>query len=183
MYLKSHFLFHLFLNLKKKSDLNLNFLIKHHLEEIGEGIIKKFDKIIIGKTFLDRNAIYYFYQNWFLLVLTCWKRNTFQISMKLHLKKRKIIFENFFSSSFDVLHSSPIVHMDHTELIILDLLLYCTKKVPENNFCHGQDPKDRPWPSGTLFLLLVVGFQAWHEDPQYFYIFWTPYKMTIRGAD
>ena len=20
-------------------------------------------------------------------------------------------------------------------------------------------------------------------DPQYFYIFWTPYKMTIRGAD
>ena len=28
----------------------------------------------------------------------------------------------------------------------------------DNGFCHGHDPKDRPWPSGTLFLLLVLGF-------------------------
>ena len=52
--------------------------------------------------------------------------------MKFHLKKRKIIFETLFSPSFDVLHSSPIVYMDHTELIFQDLLLYCTKKVSEN---------------------------------------------------
>ena len=83
---------------------------------------------------MKRNAIYYFYQNLFLLViLTCWKRNTFQISMKFHLKKRKIIFKTLFSPSIDLLHSSPIVYMDHTELIIQDLLLYCTKKVAENH--------------------------------------------------
>ena len=54
----------------------------------------------------------------------------------------KIIFETLFSPAFDVLHSPPIVYMDHTELIFQDLLLYCTKKVPENHnlffhFRHG----------------------------------------------
>ena len=49
--------------------------------------------------------------------------------MKFHLKKRKIILENLFSPSFDVLHSSPIVYMDHTELIFQDLLLIWTKKI------------------------------------------------------
>ena len=60
-------------------------------------------------------------------------------------------------------------------------------------FCHGPDPQDRPWPSVTLFLVLL-GFQAWHEaktschtnniplTPQYFYRFWIPYKMTTRGS-
>ena len=126
-----------------KSDLNLLFLTKHHWEEKRDDIIKKCNKILIGKTRVERNAIYYFYQNLFLLVvLTCWKRNIFQISMKFHLKKRKIIFETLFSPSFDVLHSSPIVYMDHTELIFQDLLLYCTKKVPKNHnqlfhFRHG----------------------------------------------
>ena len=62
--------------------------------------------------------------------------------MEFHLKNGKIIFETFFSPSFDVLHSSPIVYMDHTERIFQDLLLYCTKKVAENHnqffhFCHG----------------------------------------------
>ena len=143
MYLKSYFLFHLFFSKFLKSDLNLLFLIKHHLEEIRKGIIKKLNKILIGKTPVKRNAFYYSYQNLFLhVVLTCWKRNTFQISMKFHLKKRKIIFETSFSPSFDVLHSSPIVYMDHTELIFQDLLLYGTKKVPENHnqflhFRHG----------------------------------------------
>ena len=119
-----------------KSDFNLLILIffVNHLEEIGEGTIKKLNKILIGKAPVKRNALYYFYQNLFLLVvLTCWKRNTFQISMKFHLKKRKIIFETLFSPSFDVLHSSPIVYMDHTELIFQDLLLYCTKKVAKNH--------------------------------------------------
>ena len=59
---------------------------------------------------MERNTIFHFYPNLFLLVvLTCWKRFTFQISMKFHLKKRKIIFETSFPLSFDVLHSSPIV--------------------------------------------------------------------------
>ena len=72
-------------------------MIKHHLEEIKEGIIKKLNKIIIGKTPVVRNAIYYFYLNLFLLVvLTCWKRNTLQISMKLRFKKGKLIFEPYF---------------------------------------------------------------------------------------
>ena len=62
--------------------------------------------------------------------------------MKFHFKKMKFIYETLFSPSFDVLHSSPIVYMDHTELIIQDLLLYCAKKVQENHsqffhFCHG----------------------------------------------
>ena len=62
--------------------------------------------------------------------------------MKFHFKKRKIIFEIIFSPSFDVLHSSPIVYMDHTELIFQDILLYCTKKVLKNHnkffhFRHG----------------------------------------------
>ena len=108
-------------------------MIKHHPEEIWEGIIKKLNKILIDKTPVKRNAIYYFYQNLYLLaVLTCWKGNTFQISMKFHFKKRKIIFETSFFPLFDVLHSTLIVYMDHMELIVQDLLLYCTKKVAEN---------------------------------------------------
>ena len=71
-----------------------------------------------------------------IVVLTWWKRNTFKISMKYHLKKKLINFETLFSPSFDVLYISPIVYMNHTELIFQGLLLYWTKKVPEyhNNF-------------------------------------------------
>ena len=53
--------------------------------------------------------------------------------MKFHLKKRKLIFETLFSPSFNVLHSSPIVYMVHTEPIFKDLLLYCTRKVVKNH--------------------------------------------------
>ena len=131
MYLKSFFFLSKFIT----SDFNLLFLIKYHLEEIGFNIIKNLNKILIGKTPVNRNAIYYFYQNLFLIVvLTCWKRITFQILMKFPLKKRKIIFETLFYPSFDVLYSSPIVYMDHTELIFQDLLLYFTKNVVENHF-------------------------------------------------
>ena len=58
--------------------------------------------------------------------------------MKFHFKKQEFFFETLFSPSFDVLHSSLIVYMDHTELIFQDLLLYCTKKVAEshNQFFH-----------------------------------------------
>ena len=130
-------------------------MIKHHLEEIREGINKKLNKILIGKTHVERNTIYHFYRNLFLLVvLTCWKRITFQISMKFHLRKRKIIFETSFTPSFDVRHRAPIVYIDHTELIFQDLLLYGTKKVPENpnqffHFCHGGE---------THFLVLAQTF-------------------------
>ena len=62
--------------------------------------------------------------------------------MKFNFKKRKIYFKTLFSPSFDVLHSSSMVNVNHTELIFQDL--YCTKKVPENHinfvhFCHGGD--------------------------------------------
>ena len=67
-----------------------------------------------------------------LVVLTDWKRNKFKISMKFHFKKRNIYFDILFSPSFDVLHSSPMVYMNHTELIFQDILLYCTKEVQEN---------------------------------------------------
>ena len=63
-----------------------------------------------------------------LVVLTCWKRNTFQMSMKFHFKKRKIMFETSFSPLFDVLHSSRIVYMDHTELIFQDFFYIATKR-------------------------------------------------------
>ena len=50
----------------------------------------------MGKAPVDRNALYYFYQNLFLLVvLTCWNRNTFQILIKFHLKRRKLILKPF----------------------------------------------------------------------------------------
>jgi hypothetical protein len=52
-----------------KSDLNLIFFVKHHLEEIEKGIIKKLNKILIGKTPAKRNDIHYFYQKLFLLVV------------------------------------------------------------------------------------------------------------------
>ena len=50
-------------------------------------------------------------------------------------KELKINFQTLFSPSFD---SSPMVYMNHTELMLQDLLLYCTKKVPKNHnyFCH-----------------------------------------------
>ena len=59
---------------------------------------------------------------------------------KISLKKEDF-FKTLISPSYDVLHSSPIVYMDHTEPIFQDLLLYCTKKVPKNHnqyihFCH-----------------------------------------------
>ena len=81
-------------------------------------------------------------KKFFFVVLTRWKRNAFQISMKFHLKKRENNFETFFSPPFHILHSSPMVYMNHTELIFQNLLLYCTKKVQDNqnhffHFVHG----------------------------------------------
>ena len=133
-------------------------MIKHHLGEIGEGIIKTLNEILIGKTHVKRNATYYLYQNLIqLVVLTCWKRCTFQISMKFNFKNKKFIFETLFSPSFDVLYSSPIVYMDHTELIFEDLLLYCTKKVAEN---HNQFSTFVPGVKHTYWCLL----RPWYKQ-------------------
>ena len=93
-----------------------------------------------------------------LVVLTCWKRNTFKISLKIHFKKRKIICETFFSPSFDVLHSSTIVYMDHTELIFQDLFFYCTKKVAEN---HNQFVRFHHGVKHTSWCLLI----PWSSSP------------------
>ena len=64
--------------------------------------------------------------------------------MKFHLKKMEINFETLFSPSFDVLHTSQMAYMNRMELMFQDLLLNCTKKVPENHnnffhFCHGAE--------------------------------------------
>ena len=39
-------------------------------------------------------------------------------------------------------------------------------------FCHGQDPKDWPWPPITLFFLLLLfsALQAWHEAKTSYYM-------------
>ena len=75
---------------------------------------------------------------------------------KIYLKKKNFV-ETLFSPSFDVLHSSPIVYMDHMALIFQDLLLYCTKKVAENHnqffqFRHGGE---------THFLVIARTLISW----------------------
>ena len=46
---------------------------------------------------MERNSIGYFNQNLFLLVvLFCWKRITFKISMKFHFKRGNMIFKHNF---------------------------------------------------------------------------------------
>ena len=79
------------------------------------------------------------------------KREFFSKFNEISLKKRNINFEALFAPSFDVLHSSQMVYLHHTKLIFQNLLLYCTKTVPENHnqlfhFRHG---------GGTNFLVLA----------------------------
>ena len=118
MYLKSYFPFHFFL-IFLKSDFNLLFLIEHHLA--GGDRRRYYQKIKQNFYWQDSCE-----KKCYLLFLL------FQISLKILFKKKKIIFETLFSPSFELLHSSPIVFTDHTELIFQDLLLYCTQKVKEN---------------------------------------------------
>ena len=71
--------------------------------------------------------------------------------MKFEFKSGKIYFESLISPSFDELHFSTIVRMNHMEQIFQDLPFYCTKKVRKNHnnflhFCHGP---------GTHFLVLA----------------------------
>ena len=71
--------------------------------------------------------------------------------MKFDFKNEKTYFESLISPSFDELHCSTIVHMNHMEHMFQDLPFYCTKKDPKTHnhlfhFCHG---------GGTHFLLLA----------------------------
>ena len=71
--------------------------------------------------------------------------------MKFDLKNGKTYFESVISPSFDELHCSTIVHMNHMKRLFQNLSFYCTKKVPKNRnnffyFRHGV---------GTHFLVLV----------------------------
>ena len=97
--------------------------------------------------------------SFFLVFFNRWKRNKFQISMKFDFKNGKTNFESLFSSSFDELHCSTIVHINHMKHMFQDLSFYCTKKVPKKHnqffhFCRG---------GGTHFLVLAHTLM---------YIFW-----------
>ena len=106
-----------------KSDLNLLFLIK---TSSGGERRRYYQKIKQNSHWPDtcEKKCYLLFLSKCVSTcfLTCWKRKTFENLTKFHFKKGKIIFETLFSSSFDVLHSSPIVYIDHTELI--DLILH-----------------------------------------------------------
>ena len=47
---------------------------KYHLEELKEGIAKNWNKILIGKTPVVRNAIYFFLSKGFFLVFQVLKK-------------------------------------------------------------------------------------------------------------
>ena len=87
----------------------------------------------------------------FLVVLSRWKSNKFQISMKFDFKNGKNYFELLMSPSFDELHCSTIVHMNHTEHMFEDLPFYCTKKFPKTTIIFFQFSH---W-GGTHFLVFA----------------------------
>ena len=71
--------------------------------------------------------------------------------MKFYFKNGKTYFKLLIFPSFDELHCSTIVPMNHMEHMFQDLPFYCTKKVPKNHnqffhFHHG---------GGTYFLVLA----------------------------
>ena len=71
--------------------------------------------------------------------------------MEFDFKNGETYFESLISSSFDELHCSTIVYMNHMEDMFQDLPFYCTNKVPKNHnqffhFRHG---------GGTHFLVLA----------------------------
>ena len=71
--------------------------------------------------------------------------------MKFDFKNGKTYFESLISPSFDELHCSTIVHMNHMKHMFQDLPFYCTKKVPKNHnqFFHLRQG------GGTHFLVLA----------------------------
>ena len=79
--------------------------------------------------------------------------------MKFDFKNGKTYFESLTSPSFDELHCSTIVHMNHMEHMFQDLLFYGTKKVPKN---HIQFFHSLPGACSDLHLKKI----AWEEDTQ-----------------
>ena len=74
-----------------------------------------------------------------------------KILLKLDFNNGKINFELLIYPSFDELHCTTIVHMNHMEHMFQDLSFYCTKKVPKkhNKFFHFRHEV------GTHFLVLA----------------------------
>ena len=68
----------------------------------------------------------------FLVVLSCWKRNTFQISIKFDLKNWKTYFEYLISPSFDELHCSTIVHMNHISVWRIFVFVFVFANISPN---------------------------------------------------
>ena len=121
-----------------KSDLNLLFLIKHHSEEKGENFIKMIQNSHWQETCEKKCYLLFLSKFISTCIFDLLKKEDISNFNEISVKKEDFFFvEYLFSPSFDVLHSSPIVSMGHTVLIVQDLLLYCTKKISEtrNQFC------------------------------------------------
>ena len=114
--------------------------------------------------------------------------------MKIHLKNCKIYFELLISPSFDELHCSTIVHINHMEPMFQDLPFIAPRSSPKNlnkffDFCHGV---------GTRFLVLAhiliytsLGIGKTSEEKKASF-FWTlskigldppPVVISVNGSD
>ena len=85
----------LFFEKFKNCHLNLQFVTKHHLEELKKKV-KIYNEILIGKTPAVRNAIYYLSQKLIFLVWSRWKRNKFKIALKFYIQIDELISNFFF---------------------------------------------------------------------------------------
>ena len=115
---------------------------------------KKCNFLLLSKVFIN-------------VFLIPWKRNTFKIAMKFHIKKGKINFQSLVYPSFHEIQYSLMLHMNQMEPIFQDLHFYCTKNVPRNHnkFCHFCHGGWNPLPGGwsdldltklIIFLLLLI---------------------------
>ena len=118
----------------------------------------------------------------FLVVLSRWKRNKFQISVKFDFWNGKTNFELLIFPSFDELHFSTKVHMNHMEDMFQDLSFYCTKKVTKKKiifftfvtgveltswcllipWCRGVKENNSLWfqPHASIFLYIPPFFKV-----------------------
>ena len=89
-------------------------MIKYHLEEFQQGVVINWNEILIGKTPVVRNAMYYLSQKlfFFLLFWAAEKRTYFTFQWNLTLKRGFFILNHNVSPSFDKLLWSPLVHMN-----------------------------------------------------------------------
>ena len=142
MYLTNYFQFHLFLIFFKwpKSVI--------FDKTSSGGNKKKFNKILIGNTRVERNAFYYFYQNWFLLVvLTYCKGTHFKFQWNFTKKRRKFIFKHYF-----LLHS--ICYIAHQWFI------WTTR-----NLCFRMYFYNAPRRSQKITMLFFTFVTGWNTLP------------------